>query len=206
MIGDLPGQSSRTVTISTTPTSVGVGTLDAIVTTDDNDERPGNNQETLQLTVDPAVDLAVSTPTAASVNLDQSTTVNANLENRSTFDATGVTLSISLNNGLRANSASWSIGSCTVTDQQVDCQTANFASLSNSALTLGMTGTLAGTRSYTVSLASTEADAIPANNSANGAVTVTDPNARSSGGAMGLPFLCLLGLAVFLTRRRSIAF
>ncbi len=206
MIGDLPGQSSRTVTISTTPTSVGVGTLDAIVTTDDNDERPGNNQETLQLTVDPAVDLAVSTPTAASVNLDQSTTVIANLENRSTFDATGVTLSISLNNGLRANFASWSIGSCTVTDQQVDCQTANFASLSNSTLTLGITGTSAGWRSYTVSLASTEADAIPANNSANGAVTVTDPNARSSGGAMGLPFLCLLGLAVFLTRRRSIAF
>ena len=206
MIGDLPGQSSRTVTISTTPTSVGVGTLDAIVTTDDNDERPGNNQETLQLTVDPAVDLAVSTPTAASVNLDQSTTVIANLENRSTFDATGVTLSISLNNGLRANFASWSIGSCTVTDQQVDCQTANFASLSNSTLTLGITGTSAGARSYTVSLASTEADAIPANNSANGAVTVTDPNARSSGGAMGLPFLCLLGLAVFLTRRRSIAF
>ena len=205
MIGDLPGQSSRTVTISTTPTSVGVGTLDAMVTTDDNDERPGNNQETLQLTVDPAVDLAVSTPTAASVNLDQSTTVNANLENRSTFDATGVTLSISLNNGLRANFASWSIGSCTVTDQQVDCQTANFASLSNSTLTLGITGTSAGARSYTVSLASTEADAIPANNSANGAVTVTDPNARSSGGAMGLPFLCLLGLAVFLTRRRSIA-
>ncbi len=205
MIGDIPGLSSRTVTISTTPTSVGVGTLSAIVTAD-VDERPGNNQESLQLTVDPAVDLAVNTPIAASINLDQSTTVNANVENRSVFDATGVTLSISLNNGLRADSASWSIGTCTVTDQQVDCQAATFANLSNSTLTLGVTGSLAGGRSYTVSVASAEADANPANNTANGVVTVIDPNAKSSGGAMGLPFLCLLGLAVFLTRRRSIAF
>lgn len=205
LIGDIPGLSSRTVTISTTPISVGVGTLSAIVTAD-VDERPGNNQESLQLTVDPAVDLAVNTPIAASINLDQSTTVNANVENRSVFDATGVTLSISLDNGLRADSASWSIGTCTVTDQQVDCQAATFASLSNSTLTLGVTGSLAGGRSYTVSVASAEADANPANNTANGVVTVTDPNAKSSGGAMGLPFLCLLGLAVFLTRRRSIAF
>ncbi len=205
VIGDVPGLSSRTVTISTTPTSVGVGTLSAIVTAD-VDERPGNNQESLQLTVDPAVDLAVNTPAAATINLDQSTTVNVNLENRSVFDATGVTLSISVNSGLRADSASWSIGTCTVTDQQVDCQAATFANLSNSTLTIGVTGTLAGGRSYTVSLASTEADANPANNNANGVVTVVDPNAKSSGGAMGLPFLCLLGLAVFLKRRRSIAF
>ena len=203
-IGDIPGFASETVTISTTPVALGAGTLTAIVTAD-VDERPGNNQEMLQITVDPAVDLAVSTPTAASINLDQSTTVNANLENRSDFDATGVTLSISLGSGLRADSASWSIGTCTVTDQQVDCQAANFASQSNSTLTFGLTGTSAGGRSYTVSMTSIEADLNPANNNANGVVTVTDPNAKKSGGAMGLPFLCLLSLAVLLRRRRSIA-
>ncbi len=203
VFGDLPGLTSRTVTISTTPATVGAGMLNASVTAD-IDERPGNNVETLPLTVDPAVDLAVNTPTAAAINLNQSTTVNVNLENRSaSLNATGVTLSVSLNSGLRADSASWSIGTCTVTDQQVDCQTANFPTLSNSTLTFGFTGTLAGARSYTVSLASTEADANPANNNANGVVTVTDPKA-SGGGATRLPFLCLLGLAVFLTRRRSI--
>jgi hypothetical protein len=179
--------------------------LTATVTAD-IDERPGNNQESLQLTVDPAVDLAVSTPTAASINLDQSTTVNANLENRSVlFDATGVTLRVTLNSGLQVDSASWSIGTCTVTAQLVDCQAANFASQSNSTLTFGLTGTAAGSRNYTVSLTSNEADANPANNNANGIVTVTDPAAKKSGGAMGVPFLCLLGLAVFLTRRRLIA-
>ena len=130
---------------------------------------------------------------------------NINLENRSPFDATSVTLTVSLNSGLRADSASWSIGTCTVTDQLIDCLPANFPAGTNSTLTVGVTGTLAGSRSYTVSLASTEADANPANNNANGVVTVTDPNAKSSGGAIGLPFLCLLGLAAFLMRRRSIA-
>jgi hypothetical protein len=183
---------------------VGVGTLTATVTAD-VDDRPGNNQEDKQVTVDPAVDLAVSTPAAASINLDQSTMVNTNLENRSAMDATGVTLSISLNSGLRADSASWSIGTCTVTNQQVDCQAASFASQSNSTLTFGVTGTTAGSRNYTVSLASNEADANPANNNANGVVTVTDPAAKKSGGATGVPFLCLLGLAALLRRRRQIS-
>ena len=202
--GDIPGLASRTVTISTTPTSVGAGMLDASVTTTGTDERPGNNQEVLPVTVSPAVDLAVNTPAAAAINLDQSTTVNANLENRSlSIDATGVTLSVSLNAGLQADTASWSIGTCTVvTGQQVDCVTANFASQTNSTLTMGLTGTAAGSRGYTISLASIEPEANPGNNSVSGVVTITDPNAKS-GGAMGLPFLFLLGLAAFLMRRRS---
>jgi hypothetical protein len=171
----------------------------------DVDERPGNNQESLQITVDPAVDLAVSTPTAASINLDQSTTVNANLENRSDFDATNVTLRVTLNSGLQADSASWSIGTCTVPAQQVNCDAANFASQSNSTLTFGVTGTSAGARSYSVAMTATEADLTPANNNANGVVTVVDPAATKSGGAVGIPFLCLLGLMAFLMRRRSIA-
>ena len=104
-IGDVAGFGIETVTISTTPVTVGAGMVTATVSAD-VDDRPGNNQEALQLTVDPAVDLAVSTPTAASINLDQSTTVNANLENRSDFDATNVTLRVTLSSGLQADSAS----------------------------------------------------------------------------------------------------
>ena len=203
-IGDVAGFGVETVTISTTPLTVGAGMATATVSAD-VDERPGNNQESLQITVDPAVDLAVSTPTAASINLDQSTTVNANLENRSDFDATNVTLRVILNSGLQADSANWSIGTCTVTAQQVDCQAANFASQSNATLTFGVTGTTAGTRGYSVVMTATEADLTPANNNANGVVTVIDPAATKSGGAVGLPFICLLGLMAFLMRRRSIA-
>jgi len=205
IFGDLLGFASRTVTISTTPILLGADVLDASVNSTPADDRLANNQEILPLTVVPAVDLVINTPAAAAINLDDSTTVNANLENRSLLiDATGVTVSISLNPGLRADTATWSIGTCNVTDQQVDCVTANFARDTNSTLTLGVTGTAAGSRTYTVSLASTEADTSPGNNSVNGTVTITDPNAESSGGAMGLPFIGLLGLAAFLMRRRSI--
>ena len=201
-LGDIPGVSGRTVTVTTTAANVGIGTFDATVTAD-FDERPGNNQDSVQLTVNPAVDLVINTPTAAPVLVDQSTTISAVLENRSILDATGVTLNISLNNGLRADSASWSIGSCTVAAQQIDCQTATFPSQSNSTLNIGVTGLTAGAKSYTVTLSSNEVEADPANNSVNGTVTVNSPVADSGGGAIGVPFLWLLGLAAFLTRRRS---
>jgi len=203
-LGDIPGVSGRTVTVTTTAANVGIGTFDATVTAD-FDERPGNNQDSVQLTVNPAVDLVINTPTAAPVLVDQSTTISAVLENRSILDATGVTLNISLNNGLRADSASWSIGSCTVAAQQIDCQTATFSGQSNSTLNIGVTGLTAGAKGYTVTLSSNEAEADPANNSVNGTVTVNSPAASSGGGTIGPPFLWLLGLASFLTRRRTMS-
>ena len=204
-LGDIPGLTGRSITLTTTAAAVGVGMFDVTVTSD-FDERPGNNQDSVQLTVNPAVDLVISSASAGSINLDQSTTINAVLENRSILDATGVTLSISLNNGLRADSASWSIGTCTVSNRQVDCQAASFANLSSSTLSVGVTGLRAGTRSYTVTLSSNEADADTTNNSVNGSVTVTDPNAeKSSGGGIGVPFLFLLGLVAFIHRRRTIS-
>ncbi len=203
-LGDIPGLSGRTVTVTTTAAAVGAGTFDATVTAD-FDERPGNNQDSVQLTVNPAVDLVINTLTAAPVLVDQSTAISAVLENRSILDATGVTLTISLNNGLRADSASWSTGSCTVTAQQIDCQTATFSSQSNSTLNIGVTGLTAGAQGYTVTLSSIEADADPANNSVNGTVTVNSPDTSSGGGAIGMPFLWLLGLSAFLTRRRTMS-
>ena len=203
-LGDIPGTSLRTVTLTTTAAAVGVGAFDATVIAD-FDERPGNNQDSVQLTINPAVDLVINTPTAAPVLVDQSTTISAVLENRSILDATGVTLTISLNSGLQADSASWSIGSCTVAAQQIDCQTATFSSLSNSTLNIGVTGLTAGAQGYTVTLSSNEAEADPANNSVNATVTVNSPASSSGGGATGLPFLWLLGLAAFLTRRRTMS-
>ncbi|MFQ5548594.1 MAG: zinc-dependent metalloprotease family protein [Woeseia sp.] len=204
LLGDVPGTSGQTVTVSTLTTAVGVGTFDATVTAD-FDERPGNNQDSVQLTVDPAVDLVVNAPAATQITLNGSTAIGVLLENRSVLDATGVTLSISLASGLRADTASWPAGSCTVAAQQVDCQAGSFGNLSNSSLNLGVTGLTAGVKSYTITLASTEADTDPANNSINSTVTVNDPNApaRSGGGAVGLPLLCLLGWTAFLARRRS---
>jgi hypothetical protein len=125
------------------------------------------------------------------------------LDNLSILDATAVTLSISLDSGLRADNASWSIGTCTVTDRQVDCQAASFANQSSSTMNVGVTGITAGTRSFTVTLSSNEADADTANNTVNGSVRVNDPNDDGGGGATGLPFLCLLGVAAIFRRPRK---
>jgi len=201
--GNFPELTVYTVTIDTTASSVGAGMIDATVTTTDVDERPINNQYSQQLTVDPAVDLVINSPSTVTVTLDQSSTIRATLENRSILDATGVTLSISFGSGIRADSASWTAGNCSFTDQQVDCTAANFANGSSSTLTVGVTGMTSGFQNYTVTMASNEADANPTNNNVNGTVTVNDPARESSGGAIGLPFLWLLGLLALLTRRRT---
>ena len=199
-LGTVPGISVRTIDIAVIPASVGVGTLSATVTAD-VDERLSNNQESLQLTVNPAVDLIVNTPIAASIQLGETTSISAVLENASILEATGVTLTVSLSGGLRADSATWSIGSCTVTAQQIDCQATSFAAQSSSMLNVGVTGTSTGSKNYTVALSSDEVDADPANNSVNSTVKITSPK-DEGGGATGPMFLYLLLMITALVRSR----
>jgi hypothetical protein len=199
-IGDVPGSSSRTVDISVTPASLGPGTLSATVSAD-VDERASNNQQSLQMTVAPAVDLVVNAPTGASVKLNKSTTINATLENRATLNATGVILTVDLGNALQATAASWSNGSCTVLAQQVTCQAATFAAQSNSTISVTATGIAAGNPRVTVSLSALEADLVPSDNSGNRRIEVKDPD-ESSAGATGPWFLLLLAGLIGVRRNR----
>jgi len=202
-LGDIPELTTRTVTITTTPTTVGAGMLSATVTTTDIDERPGNNLSAVPITVTPAVDLVVNTPTAATILVAGTTTVNAVLENRSVMDATGITLSISLSIGLQANSANWSLGTCVVTPQQIDCVASDFAAQSSATLNIGVTGITAGSKTLGVALSSVEADANPADNSINGSVRVNSPDADEEGGGAAAPIFqsVLLLIAAFVRRR-----
>ena len=200
-LGDVPGMSSRTVDITTTPTALGQGMISATVSAD-LDDRPGNNQETVQLTVDPAVDLVANAPTGASVKINKSTTVDATLENRATLNATGVSLTVDLGNALQATAANWSIGSCTVFAQQVTCQAANFAAQSNSTISVTATGISAGNPNITVTLSALEADLVPSDNSSNGRIEVKDPDDSSGGGATGPFFFWLLAGLIGVRRSR----
>jgi hypothetical protein len=186
------------------PNEVGAGTLAASVSTTDTDERPSNNQDSILLTVDSAVDLVASVPTSAVVFIDDSTSVSVTLSNLSVIDATNVTASITLENGLQANSATWSIGTCTVTAQQVDCQAGTFDARTSSVLTINATGVTSGRKDVTVVLASTEAEANPGDNSNVGEVRVTTPgNEKDDGGATN-PWVILLALfAILYTRSLS---
>ena len=201
LLGDVPGVSNRTVTITTTPTAVGVGMLNATVTAD-IDDVPANNQEAVQVTVDPAVELVVNAPATASVKINESTTVSAVLENRSMLAATDVSLTITANAGVRPDNASWTIGTCTVTGQQIDCQTNSFAAQSSSTLSVGVTGVSSGDKHYTVTLSSSETDVDISNNSVNGTVRVNSSGGNDkSGGTTGPVFLWLLALMVLLVHR-----
>ncbi len=210
LLGDIVAGGSVTVIVTTMTTVAGVGVFTAIASAPD-DASPGNNQDVAQVTVIPAVNLSINPPAAAQVNVDQSTAVVVVLENQSTLDATGVSLSISLDSGLRADSASWSIGTCTVAAQQVDCQADRFAGLSNSTVQLGVSGTATGQKNYTLTLSSTEADADPSDNSITAAITVNSVTGDAGGGsddddggggAAGPFMLWLLGWMMLMARRR----
>ncbi len=202
-LGILAGLSSQTITLAATPIAIGVGTLSATASTTDTDERLSNNQDSIQLSVDSAVDLVASAPTSAAVFINENTSVSVTLNNISIVDASNVTASITLENGLQANSASWSIGTCNVTAQQVDCQAGTFAAQSTSVLTINATGVSNGRKDVTVVLASTEAEANPDDNSVVGEVRVVTPDKdKDSGGGAINPLLLLLGLVAVLSARR----
>ena len=112
----------------------------------------------------------------------------------------GATLTVTLSNGLQINSATWSIGTCTIAIQQIDCLAAIFDAQSSSTLSIGVTGISTGSKSYTVALSSNEAEANPGDNSESGTLRVNSP--KDSGGAAGPLFLLLLAMLSVLARRR----
>ncbi len=209
-LGNLVGPSSASITLSVIPNALGTGTLNANVTTTDTDERPINNQNSLRLTVEPAVDLIAGVPTSAAVFIDASTSVSVILNNASQINATNATASITLESGLQPVSATWSIGTCTVTAQRVDCLAGTFAAQTNSLLTINATGVISGRRDVTVVLSSTETDTNPDDNSSLGEVRVVTPDdgKDDDGGGGGTnPVVILLALCVLLsTRRRQVRF
>ena len=201
-IGDVDGNTAISVTLTSDTTAVGSGVFNASVSAD-VDDNATNNQGSLTLTVQPAVNLAVTPPSTRQLSLDQSTGLTALLENTSILDATGVALAITLSPGLRVDTASWALGACTVSNTRIDCEGASFAALSNTTLSLGITATTEGAKTISFSLSSTEAEADTANNSASATVNVTAPSQEeSSGGGAGLWLLPLLGLLAI--RRRAL--
>jgi uncharacterized repeat protein (TIGR01451 family) len=202
-IGDVAGTTTITVTLTSATTAVGVGNFDASVTADADDDLT-NNQGGAMLTVQPAVNLVISPPSTQRVDVNQSTTLTAVLQNTSILGATGVTLSVSLSAGLRAESASWPLGACTVTSSQIDCVGATFDAQSSATFSATVTGTTEGAKTVNVSLSSVEAEADPSNNSASATVNVGTVEEKSGGGALDYLFLLMMGLLALARRNRSI--
>lgn len=211
-LGTVLGGSSGTVTVTTTSDSSGPAEFVATVSAD-TDADPGNNQATVQVNVDAAVDLVANVTLAQQVSVNDSITVVSTLENEASVAATGVAVSVTLDAGIRADMATWDAGTCTVSAQQVDCSATSLPANAQSTLSISVTGVTAGSRGYTITMTANEADTSPANNSASGSVTVSS-NTSSGGGAgggsddddggagtAGVLLVSLLGLAA--VRRRS---
>ncbi|MCP4301464.1 MAG: GlyGly-CTERM sorting domain-containing protein, partial [Gammaproteobacteria bacterium] len=169
----------------------------------DTDANGNNNQASLQLTVDPAVDLVSTAATTVQVALNASTTIRPNIENRSSIVATNVKLTVTPDSGISIDSASWSPGSCSITDSVVTCQAASLGPQSSDLLELVVTGLSQGSQSYAMAVSAAEDDRNTSNNNTSGQVSVgtgaTAPPGNSNdsgGGSFGWLSLLFLMLAV----------
>jgi hypothetical protein len=200
-IGTAPAGSTRTVTVIATAIDTGEAPFNAWVFAD-ADDNAANDNVAVSLTIVEAVDLVVGSLPATEVGLNRSANIRAGMDNRSTLDASDVELVISLGQGLRADSATWSLGSCTLVPQQIECVSDNFAAQGSATVVFNVTGTATGPQSYTVSVSSAEEDFDTADNSRNGTVTVNGES--GGGGSIGLLFLWLMSFAAFLARYRHL--
>ena len=188
-LGTITGTSSQSVTISATATAVGAGTLNASATAD-VDSNSGNNQESVQIVVDPATDLLITGAGTLSVTVDSATTITPTVENQSTLTATGVSLDVSFSSGLRVDSASWPNGTCTVGAGSIACQAASLNAQSSATIEIALTATSVGAQTYSATVSSSEADLDESNNAATGTVNVAaagsnNSNPGSAGGGGG---------------------
>ena len=201
-IGAVAAGSGATITLDATTEAVGNADFIATVSAD-TDADGGNNEATIRLTIDPAVDLVMTQATAAQVVVNQSTTIRPTVENRSSIAASNVTVSIAADAGIRVDSASWAPGSCSIANTLVTCEADSLAAQEIGTLQLGITGASEGSQSYTMSVVAAETDRNTSNNEASGQVTVNPeatapPTNNSSGGGGGsIGWLSLLFL--FLT-------
>lgn len=207
-IGPVSAGSGATITLNATTEAVGNADFVASVTAD-TDADGGNNEATIRLVVDPAVDLVTTAATAAQVVIDRSTTIRPTIENRSAIAASNVTVSVAMDAGIRVDSASWTPGSCSIANNLVTCDADSLASQESATLQLGITGASEGSQSYTMSATAAETDRNASNNEANGQVTVNPqatappPDSSSGGGGGSIGWLSLLFL--MLTRLTSMS-
>lgn len=208
-IGTVAGGSGATITLMAATSAVGTADFVATVTAA-SDADNGNNQATVQISVDPAIDLVATAAANAQVTVDNSTTLRPSIQNSSSIAATDVSVTVTTGAGISIDSASWPAGSCSVTDNVATCLASSLAAQSDTLLQIGVTGTSEGSRSYIVDVGAAETDRDAANNSVNGQLTVNAVSTGSSGGSSdsgsgSTGLLSLLALTLFARRRITAA-
>ncbi len=190
-VGSIAAGSGATVTLTVMASTIGSADFGATVTAD-VDDNSNNNQATIRLAIDPAVDLVSTAAALTQVSLNESTTIRPSVENRASISATGVTVTVTASAGINLDSASWPAGSCSIAGNIATCQASSLAAQSNDSLQIALTATSEGSQSYTVTVDATESDRDTANNNASGMVNVGPITSDEEAGAGSLGWLSML--------------
>jgi uncharacterized repeat protein (TIGR01451 family) len=112
------------------------------------------------------VGILSSGPSGATVGVGENLTYTADVLNQGPQDATGVTFTDTLPNNVNFVSATATQGSCVQSQGTVSCTIGSLASAFDSAVSIVVTPTVAGTITNSMSVAANEPDLVLANNTA----------------------------------------
>ena len=170
----LAANSTQTIEVQVTGVAEGQHRYTVSVTADERDRNTSNNSSTSQVNVTAmAIDLVASTPAAAQITINQSTTLRPSVQNRSSIAASNPVVTIAPSGGLRIDSASWPVGNCTISGGRARCTATSLAANSTQTIEVQVTGVAEGQHRYTVSVTADERDRNTSNNSSTSQVNVT---------------------------------
>ncbi|MSR65316.1 MAG: DUF11 domain-containing protein [Verrucomicrobiae bacterium] len=173
-LGDIASGSSVTNTIVVAPTTIGISTNSAVVSSITADPVVSNNTAMAITTVTLLqADLAVSkTDSPDPIGVGSNLTYTITVTNRGPDTTASVTLIDTLPPGVTFVSASTGCGEVGGT---VTCELGSLASGGTSNITIVVTTTAAGTITNTALVAGAESDPVQGNNTAQAVTTVTTP-------------------------------
>ncbi len=201
-LGSIPGNSTRTIVLNLQAATP--GDLDVSVSVSSaTDINLANNQAAGTITADPAVDLALEPVAGPRISIDMAATLPVTLRNNTNLSASDVSVSFALDVGLRAEDASYELGTCSVADQQVDCSGGTLNAVGSTELTLRLTGVSVGQHGVQITVSSTEAELNGADNTVTATVTVDTVTSTVSGGGGGGGGALLWLLAWLLAAARA---
>ena len=203
-IGTLAAGSGAMVELSVTARAVGTSNI-AVRARAAVDDRAANDQASIAVIVDPAVDLIATARTPPAIAVTQQTSLRPQLENRASIAATNVTVRVTSTAGLRIDAASWPAGRCAVANGVAACTAASLAANSTTPLDVRVTALTEGAQSYSISATAAEAERNSANNSSSVNFSVNRPASGGGGGtATALLVSLLLGVIYKAARARLV--
>lgn len=172
-LGSLATGTVVDVTVAATKDLPGLLDIDAVVTAD-NEDFTNNNEVSGRINFDPIADVQVTTADG-SFAANTGAALFADIENLSNQRSSLLVISVQPAAGLLLNTAEWSRGNCTVTDNAAECEPIGLDGGASASLRLAFSGQSQGDFGYTVSAASPTFDPDQANNAATGQLSVTAP-------------------------------